>query len=41
MSCNHAYEVWQSMVKKGFYLLSPAKPEEINSVGSIFNEVQQ
>lgn len=40
MSCNHAYEVWQWMVKKGFYSLSPAKPEEINSVGSIFNEVQ-
>lgn len=41
MSCNHAYEVWQWMVKKGFYSLSPAKPEEINSAGSIFNEVQQ
>ena len=41
MSCNHAYEVWQWMVKKGFYSLSSAKPEEINSVGSIFNEVQQ
>ena len=24
MSCNHAYDVWQWMVNKGFYPLSPA-----------------
>ena len=41
MSCNHAYEVWQWMVKKGFYPLSPAPQTEINATGSIFNEVKQ
>jgi spore coat protein CotF len=40
MSCNHAYEVWQWMVKSGFYSLSPAPQTEIDSTGSIFNEVQ-
>ena len=41
MSCNHAYEVWQWMVKNGFYALSPAPQTEITSTGSIFNEVKQ
>ncbi|WP_460281723.1 spore coat protein [Clostridium sp. CTA-5] len=41
MSCNHAYEVWQWMVNKGFYALSPAPQTEIDSVVSIFNEVKQ
>lgn len=41
MSCNHAYEVWQWMVKNGFYALSPAPQAEITATGSIFNEVQQ
>lgn len=41
MSCNHAYEVWQWMVKNGFYALCPAPQAEINSTGAIFNIVQQ
>ncbi|MGN2371864.1 spore coat protein [Clostridium cagae] len=41
MSCNHAYEVWQWMVQKGFYSLSPAPQQEIDSTGSMFNEVQK
>lgn len=41
MSCNHAYEVWQWMVKKGYYPLSAASPAETQFVGSMFNEVQQ
>lgn len=39
MSCNHAYEVWQWMVKKGYYLLDAAKDEEISKVGSMYNIV--
>ena len=39
MSCNHAYEVWQWMVKKGCYLLDAAKDEEISKVGSMYNIV--
>lgn len=41
MSCNHAYEVWQWMVKNGFYSLSTAPQTEITATGSIFNEIQQ
>lgn len=40
MSCNHAFEIWQWMVKKGFYALSPASQQEIDSVGSFYNLVQ-
>lgn len=40
MSCNHAYEIWQWMVKKGFYALSPASQQEIDSAGSFYNLVQ-
>jgi spore coat protein CotF len=39
MSCNHAYEVWQWMVKNGFYSLCPAPQTEINATASIYNEV--
>lgn len=40
ISCNHAYEVWQWMVKKGFYLLSPAPQTEIDATKTMYNEVQ-
>lgn len=40
MSCNHAYDVWQWMVKKGYYPLSPAPENEINVIASIYNEVK-
>lgn len=41
MSCNHAYDVWQWMVKKGYYPLTPAPESEMNIVASIYNEVNQ
>lgn len=41
MSCNHAYEVYQWMVKNGFYPLSPAPQTEIDATGAIFNVVPQ
>lgn len=41
MSCNHAYEVSQWMVKNGFYPLCPAPQTEIDKVASIYNEVNQ
>lgn len=40
MSCNHAYDVWQWMVKKGFYPLAPASQDETNVIASIYNEVK-
>lgn len=40
MSCNHAYDVWQWMVKKGFYPLAPAPQDETNVIASIYNEVK-
>lgn len=41
MSCNHAYEVWQWMVKKGYYPLEPAPRNELNILSSIYNEVRE
>jgi len=41
MSCNHAYEAWQWMVKKGYYPLEPAPQEELNIMSSIYNEVRE
>lgn len=41
MACNHAYEVWEWMVKKGFYPLSPAPQPLIDATASFFNEVSQ
>jgi spore coat protein CotF len=40
MSCNHAYEVWQWMVKNGFYPLIPASQTDIQTIGNAFNEVK-
>lgn len=39
MSCNHAYDVWQWMVKKGYYPLAPANETEVNNISSIYGEV--
>lgn len=41
MSCNHAYDVWQWMVNKGYYPLSPAPQAEIDIISTIYNEVNQ
>jgi len=39
MSCNHAYDVWQWMVKQGFYPLEPADQQMTSKVGSIYGIV--
>lgn len=41
MSCNHAYEAWQWMVKKGYYPLEPASQNEISTIASIYGEVHE
>jgi spore coat protein CotF len=41
MCCNQSYEVWQYMVKKGYYPLEPAPQSCINTVSSIYRIVNQ
>lgn len=41
MSCNHAYDVWQWMIKKGYYPLAPANENEVNTMSSIYNEINE
>lgn len=41
MSCSHAYDVWQYMVKKGFYPLEPADPQISSKIGSMFQTVPE
>lgn len=41
MSCNHDYEVWQYMVKKGYYPLEQAPTSIINTMASIYGEVRE
>ncbi|QGU94448.1 spore coat protein [Clostridium bovifaecis] len=41
MSCNHAYDVWQWMAKKGYYPIQPAPQSEINTIAGIYNEVKE
>lgn len=41
MSCNHAYDVWQWMVNKGFYPLEPAPQSTLSTVSSIYHEVRE
>lgn len=41
MSCNHAYDVWQYMVKKGYYPIEPAPQSTINTISSIYGEVRE
>lgn len=41
MSCSHAYDVWQYMVKKGYYPLEPANPEMIQKVGAMYEVVPE
>ncbi|EKN70665.1 spore coat protein F [Neobacillus bataviensis LMG 21833] len=40
-SSRHAYDIWQYMVKKGYYPLTPAPAADIQSVGSIYPIVNQ
>lgn len=41
MSCNHAYDVWQWMVKKGFYPLEPVQQSTISTISSVYGEVRE
>lgn len=41
MKSNHAYEVWQYMVKKGYYSFKPAPVSTINTMASIYGEVRE
>ncbi|MEF3302590.1 spore coat protein [Paenibacillus sp. GYB003] len=41
MSSRHAYEVWQWMVKKGYYPLEPAAQTTLNTLGGMYQTVQQ
>lgn len=41
MSCNHAYDVWQWMVQKGYYPLEPASQNTLNTLSSIYYEVRE
>ena len=36
MSCSHAYEMWQYMVKKGYYLLEEASQTMVQNMGSMY-----
>lgn len=40
-SSRHAYDIWQYMVKKGYYPLSPAPDSEIQAIASIYQPVNQ
>lgn len=40
MSCNHAYDVWQYMVRKGYYPLEPASTETLDTFSTIYKEVK-
>lgn len=41
MSSHHAYDVWQWMVKKGYYPLEPAPQSTLNTLGGMYQLVQE
>ncbi|SHE14228.1 Spore coat protein [Chlamydia abortus] len=41
MCSRHAYDVWQWMVKKGFYPLEPAAPTTQTTLGGLYKPVQE
>lgn len=41
MSSAHAYEVWQFMVKKGYYPLEKADPQMAIKIGSMYRIVPE
>lgn len=41
MSSHHAYDVWQWMVKHGYYPLEPAPQPTLTTLGQIYQEVPQ
>ncbi|VBB05777.1 Hypothetical protein LUCI_0988 [Lucifera butyrica] len=40
MSCRNAYDVWQWMVKKGYYPVETASQEEMSIMGQMYQTVQ-
>jgi spore coat protein CotF len=40
MSCRNAYDVWQWMVKKGYYPVAAAPQQELQTMGQVFQTVQ-
>jgi Spore coat protein len=40
MSSHHAYDVWQWMVKKGYYPLEAADQNVMHTLGQMYNVVQ-
>jgi spore coat protein CotF len=41
MSSHHAYDVWQWMVKKGFYPLEAAQQKTLDTFGALYQVVQE
>lgn len=41
MSCSHAYEMWQYMVKNGYYLLEEANQNMVQQMGSMYTVVPE
>jgi len=41
MSCSHAYDMWQYMVKKGYYPLEPSDQNMVNKIGSAYQVVPE
>ena len=41
MSCNHAYEVWQWMAKKGYYPQETPSESSQSIIGTMYNEVKE
>ena len=41
MSSHHAYDVWQWMVKHGYYPLEEAPQDSLNTFGSIYNVIPE
>lgn len=41
MASHHAYDVWQWMVKKGYYPLQPAPQNAMHMIGQMYNMVEQ
>ncbi len=41
MSCNHAYEIWQYMVRKGYYPLDSAPQNTLDTISAIYGEVRE
>ncbi|MED1900773.1 spore coat protein [Bacillus thuringiensis] len=40
-SSRHAYDIWQYMVKKGYYPLSPAPESEIKAIANSYQPINQ